>query len=139
MIHSRQAKLSLVAATGLRVVVGVVFMLHGWEKYSAGISKTTSWLESIGIPYATLAAPVLMGVELLGGALLVLGLATRFAALVLLAEMVVAFLTVHQDSGFAAAEGGYELVLVLAVALAGFALAGSGATGLDRLLARRRG
>lgn len=126
-----------VAATLLRVCTGVLFLAHGWQKFTDGVPATTNWLESLGVGYATLAAPVLIGVELLGGAALMLGAATRFVSLVLLAQMVAAWFLVHRGLGPFAAQGGWELVLLLAVVLTGFALTGSGATGVDRLFSRR--
>lgn len=139
MTRSAQAALSTLAATALRLVVGAVFIIHGWQKYREGVPATVKWLETMAVPYPSLAAPVLIGVELLGGALLVLGLATRFVSLLLLAEMVAAFFLVHREAGFFAADGGYELVLLLAVVLAGFALTGAGRAGVDRFIGRRRG
>ena len=138
MNRSTQATLSSIAATGLRVCVGLIFLIHGWDKFSAGIPATTAWLEGLGVEYAALAAPVVMGAELLAGAALILGLATRFAAFVLLIHTGLAWFLVHRGQGFFVAEGGSEFVILLAVALAGIALSGSGRIGLDRFIVRRR-
>lgn len=138
MIRSTKATLSTIAATALRVCVGVIFVFHGWDKLTDGVPATTAWLESLGVGYASLAAPTLIAAELLGGVALVLGLATRFAALVLLVQTGFAWYLVHSGQGFFAAEGGVELVLLLAVALLGFVLTGSARTGLDRFFGSRR-
>ena len=137
MNRSTQATLAAISSTALRVTVGALFMVHGWWKLTDGVPATTAWLDSLGVGYASLAAPVLIGAELLGGAALVLGLATRFVCLVLLAELGIAWYLVHRGHGLFVADGGWELVLVVAVVLAGFALTGSGGTGLDRLLSGR--
>lgn len=138
MTGNTQATLATIASALLRLAAGALFMMHGWQKLDDGVPATTAWLESLNLPYATLAAPALIGVELLGGAALVLGVATRFVSLVLLVEMAAAWYLVHRGQGFFAVQGGWELVALLAVVLAGFALTGSGRSGLDRLLGRRR-
>lgn len=54
--------------TVLRLVVGIVFLAHGWQKiFVMGAAGVTGILGSIGIPLPNVAAVVLMAVEFLGG------------------------------------------------------------------------
>lgn len=64
------------AALILRVSMGVLFILHGWMKYSVFTpAGTAQYFAAIGLPaflgYVTIAA------EILGGAALIAGLWTR--------------------------------------------------------------
>ncbi|WP_241724393.1 DoxX family protein, partial [Dietzia sp. E1] len=61
-----------------RVILGVVLIAHGWEKFAInGIEGTGAFFDSVGIPGATAAAAAAVGaIELVGGILLILGLLT---------------------------------------------------------------
>ena len=62
----------------LRAVVGVVFVVHGTQKlFGFGLAGTAGFLGSLGIPLPTVAAAVVIAVELLGGLALLLGAGTR--------------------------------------------------------------
>jgi len=125
--------------TLLRVVLGVTFLLHGWQKVTEWtIAGTQASFAQMGVPLAEVAAPAVAVLELAGGLLLVLGLGTRVVAALLALDMLGALVLVHLPGGFFAADGGIELVLLLAAASALFALAGAGRWSLDRMIARRR-
>jgi len=66
--------------------------------------------------------------------LLVLGLLTPLAALLVLGTMAVAIAKVHGRKGFFVQNGGFEYNLVLAIAALALAAAGPGAVSLDHLL-----
>ena len=112
--------------TLLRLVVGVIFVMHGWQKLSMGFHNVGGFLGSVGIPLPTLAAVVLTIVELVGGIALILGLLTRYAATLLAIDMLVALITVHIKGGFFAPKG-VELPLLLLAANLNLILAGAGA------------
>lgn len=127
--------------TALRIVLGVVFIAHGAQKLSQGMPSVVQGFSGMGVPLADVAAPVVVGLELVGGAFLVLGGATRVVGVLLAVSMVVAGLLAHASSGFFAQEGGFEYVLVLAVASLAVALTGPGRFSLDAMVmrgARRR-
>ncbi len=116
----------------IRVVVGVTFFLHGWQKlFTMGIGGVGGFFTSLGIPAASLMAAVVTFVELLGGLALILGVGTRIAAILLAFDMFMAFLLVHRSNGFFVSEGGYELVLLLFAATVGLALSGAGKLSVD--------
>ena len=120
----------------LRIVVGLVFVVHGAQKlFGFGLAGTAGFLGSLGIPLPTVAAAALIAVELLGGLALFLGAGTRIVAAVLAADMLGAILTVHLRGGFFVPDG-VEFVLTLlgvCVALVGL---GAGPWSVDA--ARRR-
>jgi putative oxidoreductase len=82
------------------------------------------------------AAVVLTLVEFVGGALLVLGLFTRWAAWLLAIDMVVAILLVHLKKGFFNPQG-FEYPLTLLAANIAIAFAGPGAGAVDRVIKTR--
>ena len=125
-----------IGLTALRIVLGVVFIAHGAQKFAQGIPDVTQGFAGMGVPLAEVAAPVVAGLELVGGVLLVAGVATRVVGLLLAVDMVVAGLLAHATAGFFAQDGGFEYVLVLAVASLAVALTGPGRFSVDALVLR---
>jgi putative oxidoreductase len=117
----------------LRVVVGVIFLMHGGQKLFMGFHNVAGFLGSLGIPSPTLAAIGLTAVEFVGGIALILGLLTRYAAALLSIDMLVAIIAVHAKNGFFTSKGGMEFPLLLLVANLNLVLAGAGALGVDTL------
>jgi putative oxidoreductase len=129
--------LNWVAPLVARVTLGVLFVSTGWGKVH-DLDKVANFFGDLGIPAPQLNAVMVSFVELVGGALLLVGLASRLAALPLIASMAVAIVTAQRDqvSGlpdlFGLVEWTY-LVLLLWVALSG-----PGKLSLDELLFSRR-
>lgn len=112
--------------TVLRIVVGVVFALHGWQKIHVfHLQGVAGMLSHLGIPLPMVFAVILIAVEFLGGILLITGLATRIPALLLAVDMLVAIITVHMKHGFFA-PAGIELPLTLLGAVICLAISGGG-------------
>jgi putative oxidoreductase len=117
----------------LRIAAGLLFMQHG-------VQKLFGWLGGFGPEGG--AAPLfslfgLAGVlEVFGGALIVLGLLTRPVALILILEMLFAYVRVHLPQGFWPILNGGELALLYAGIYLYLAAAGSGRFALDRVLRR---
>jgi putative oxidoreductase len=122
----------------LRLVVGVTFLLHGIDKLG-DMSGTEQFFASLGIPAPGLMAPFVAITETVGGALLIVGLATPLVGLALAGDMLVALLTAHVDQGFFVDEGGFELVLLLGGASLAIALTGAGRFSADAALGVTRG
>lgn len=81
----------------LRAATGLIFFIHGWMKVSA-MAQTVSMFAHMGF-----SAPVAYGIawlEVIGGLALILGIATRFFAVVLGIEMLVAAFIVGHGFGF---------------------------------------
>jgi putative oxidoreductase len=123
----------------LRAGVGLVFLMHGWQKlFEMGIPGVAGFFGQLGIPAPMPAATLVSLLEFVGGAALLAGLFTRWVAIPLGIDALVATLLVHLPRGFFVAQGGYELVLLLLVGSVALALAGPGAFALDGLIARGR-
>ncbi len=126
--------------TVLRIVVGIVFLVHGLQKLLVmGFGGVAGFFGSLGVPAPGLFAVLVTLVEVLGGLALIVGLLTRLAAILLALDMLVAILTVHLPNGFFVNNGGYEFPLVLLASCVALAVAGAGEAALDGLLAARTG
>ena len=133
---------AVVRDTGLllaRVLLGAVLIVHGGQKlFSNGVEGTGAFFESMGVPAAQAAAAFAGTVELVGGILLVLGALTQLVAVLVVVVMAGAYFYVHQAAGLYAADGGWELVAVIGLAVAVFGLVGPGRYSVDALIAGRR-
>lgn len=78
------------AAVLIRLVVGLVFASEGIQKFLYASSQGAGRFAKIGIPAPELMGPFVGVVEIVCGSLLLLGVATRFAAIPLIANMLVA-------------------------------------------------
>lgn len=119
----------------LRVVLGCVFVAHGVQKLVLdGMDETIGQFSAAGVPQPQLMGWLCAAGELAGGAMLIIGLLTTFAAGALLIVVAGAFYYVHMGAGFFAADGGFEFVLVLFVALVMVVVFGAGRISLDGVL-----
>ncbi|MET0932658.1 MAG: DoxX family protein [Mycetocola sp.] len=135
----RSALTQTIGLTLLRVVVGFIFVLHGVQKtFEQTFPGVQGFFESLGIPLASVAAPAVSLLELVGGVLLIVGAFTRIIAALLTINMIVAIATVHAALGFFVDAGGYEFVLLLGAAAIAIALMGPGRFSVDELIAARR-
>lgn len=122
-----------------RVVLGVVFVMHGLQKFGQGLGATAEGFASMGIPLAGLAGPGVALLELVGGIALIAGALLPLFGTLLALNMVGALLLVHLPSGFFAADGGIELVLILAGFSLIVAFSGGGALAVDKLWQNKLG
>ncbi|MDN5852298.1 MAG: DoxX family protein [Actinomycetia bacterium] len=123
----------------VRVVLGVVFVMHGWQKYDTyTIDGVEAMFDSMDVPLAYTSAVGVTMLEMIGGVGLVLGLLVRPLTVLFALSMAGALYFAHLDAGFFVAEGGYELVLLLGVISAMFVVLGPGRYSVDSWLARGR-
>lgn len=123
----------------VRVITGLTMFMHGWQKLTGpGFGGVGDMFAGMDIPLPAVAGPLVMLVELIGGVLLVLGLGTRVVGAAFVVVMLGALFFVHLSAGFYAADGGYELVLLLAAVSAALSVSGPGAWSLDAVIAGRR-
>jgi len=135
-----------VVFTVLRLVLGVVFFVHGSQKMLGwfggyGFKGTMGFFTQmmhIPAPFAFLA----IAAEFFGGLGLIVGLLTRIAAFGITINMLVAILTVHLPNGFfmnwtgqQKGEGFEYHLLVLAMTVA-LMIRGAGAFSLDRAIGK---
>ncbi|WP_166397051.1 DoxX family protein [Rubrobacter marinus] len=121
----------------IRLVVGVIMAAHGYQKLAGGPANFGGMLAQLGVPAPTLMAYVVTFVELVGGILLILGLLSRWAGLLLTANLAVAVLMVKVDVGLIAPQGGgagAELDLALIAGFVTILLLGPGKLSLDYVL-----
>lgn len=118
----------------LRVAVGLVFTMHGWQKLQGGVPFVAGFLTQLGFPAPELFAVLLIAAELGGGILLILGLYTHWAAKVIAFVALVAFATVHMKNGFFLSTGGFEFIMVLFAAALSIMITGPGKWSLDKKL-----
>lgn len=111
----------------LRVVVGAVFLIHGYQKFQM-MSGTIGFFASIGLP--AFMAYVVATVETLGGLSLIVGYGSKISAALLAITMAVAIVKVHGPNGFMVGKGGYEFTLTLLAANVAILYAGAGKYGL---------
>lgn len=120
----------------LRLVLGAIMIAHGFPKAFGGVHHHVEFVRSLGIPgwlgYLSIAA------ELGGGILLVVGFLTRFVALCVLIDMLVAIFTVHLKNGFLG-QGNYQFPLALAAMAFSLILFGSGPIAIDWLWGSKGG
>ncbi|MGY5765738.1 DoxX family protein [Brachybacterium sp. DNPG3] len=124
-----------------RLVLGGIFLAHGWQKiFQWTFGGVSDAFAGMGIPLPGITGPVVAVVELVGGALLILGVATPIVGLVLAVDMLVAALQVHLAQGVFIDQGGWELVGALGAGALLLAAVGPGRLSLDALLrsGRRR-
>lgn len=118
-----------------RVTLGVIFFAHGYQKVAQfGMAGVTESFRGMGVPAAEIAGPVVAYVELIGGALLVLGAFTPIVGLILAVDMLVAALLVHVPMGVFIDNGGWELVGALGAGALMLAAVGAGRYSVDRVL-----
>lgn len=79
-----------------RITVGWVFLEAGWGKWKH-LPKVVEFFQELQIPLAHIQAPFVAGVEVICGALLLLGLFTRLASIPLVFVMLVALLTAKRE------------------------------------------
>lgn len=108
--------------------------LNKWKN----IGDVAMWFESLGIPFPLLNTYMAATTELLGVALLALGLLTRYISLPLIIVMIVAILTVHLQNGFSAGDNGYEIPLYYISFLLITLTHGSGKISLDYAFFRKK-
>ena len=121
---------------GLRALTGGFLMHQTWDNVTsrARMGEFVEFLAQNGFPLPWLLAPLSVAVQFGCGALLILGLLTRVAGLLVAANFVVAVAMVH----FAEPFRGWWPALVLVFLGLHFAATGSGKFGLDALIWKRR-
>ena len=123
----------------LRVVIGLFFAGHGAQKLFGwfdghGLEGTGGFFDNLGYRPGKVFAVVAGSSELIGGALLVLGLLTPWAAAAIIGVMLNAAVSVHAKNGPWITNGGWEYTAILATSAAAIAFIGPGSVSLDSAL-----
>ncbi len=130
--------------TLLRLIVGVVLVMHGYLALALlGPHTMAGYISRMGYPASlgTVLAWYLIAAHMGGGVLIVIGLWTRWAALANVPPLASAVLLLHFNQGFFMrvievapgrnVVGGYEYSLTVLVATVALVLLGSGAASVD--------
>ena len=118
------------AALLLRVTLGAMFIAHALLKYVVyTLPGTAQFFGSLGLP--PVARYLVFAAELIGGAMLILGVYARYVAIALLPVLLGASWA-HAGNGwlFSAPNGGWEYPLFLSIAVVVQFLLGDGALAL---------
>ena len=104
-----------------RIIIGLFFVFHGVQKLSKGVDFL-AWPSG----------PVTL-IELVGGGLILIGLWTRWAALISSGAMAYAYFVVHQPKALLPIENGGELAAVYSWAFLLLVFTGAGAWSIDTI------
>lgn len=125
-------RLKPLALLFLRVALGVTFISHGYPKLFVHPKEMMPFFDHVGLPgFFVYIAGV---IEFFGGAILILGLFTRIAGLLIGLEMCVALWKVHFPMGPITVTKNYEFPLVLCAAAFTLATVGAGMISVDHLI-----
>jgi putative oxidoreductase len=119
------------AAVPLRLAVGGVLLHHGIMRLQVGLAGTAAYLHSVGVPFANIFAVILIGVEVVGGALMILGILTRIWGLCFVVEMAAAIVRVKLPGHV-----NFELQALLLAGAASLVALGDGPLALGMSLKR---
>ena len=121
------------AAFLLRLVTGAWFLTHGLIKlFIFTPAGTAGYFQSIGLPGAL--GYLTMLLEIVGGLALLVGIGTRYVAVVLAAVLLGATVFGHAGNGFTFSNpgGGWEYPVLWAVVMLALALLGDGRWSLGK-------
>ena len=120
----------------LRLILAYGFFGPAMMKWQ-NMTAIGDWFKSLGYPAPYFNAYMAGTTELLGVALLILGLGTRVISLLLIFVMFVAITTVHLKHGFEAGNNGFEIPLYYAIMLFTLFAYGAGKYSLDNFLSKK--
>lgn len=127
-----------IALLAARLIVGVVLVAHGWQKFATwGLPTATENFDQMGVPLAAVAAPLAAVIELVGGLLLIAGAFVPLVSAAVVFVMAGAALIVHWGTGVFVADGGWELVGVIAATALALIGGGAGRYSVDHVLLSR--
>lgn len=118
----------LFAPLVLRLVLGVIFIVHGYPKLFKDFAGTVGWFDSVGIKPAKFWVLVVGIVEFFGGIALIVGFATQLAALLIAINMLGAIFLVKRKMGLV---NGYEFDLALLAMAVSLVFLGAGFYAID--------
>jgi len=130
-LNTNLGRLASFAPTILRVVLGVLFVYHGIDKFDTGMSNVEGFFDSQGVPLPGFTAPLTAVLEIVAGIALIVGAYTRVAATVLAAVIVGALIFVKLDGDFL---GGSELDFTYLAGLVALMLLGPGRLSVDEAM-----
>lgn len=119
----------------LRIMVGWVFLSEGIQKFLYPAAQGVGRFHKIGIPFPGFSAPFVGVVEIVCGAMLIAGVATGFAVILLLIDIAVAIASTKVPllkHGFWTAMHEARTDFCMILGLIAIALLGSGGLSMQR-------
>lgn len=93
----------------IRLMIGAIFLTEGIQKFIYPVTRGAGRFEEMGFPGPEFFAPLVGGFEVIGGLLILMGLATRLGALITFAIMLVAIIVTKIPILFGEAFGPFEV------------------------------
>lgn len=121
----------------LRLVVGVIMVVHGWGKLT-DFDTWSGHVHAMGLPLPWFSAWLGVAGEFLGGLGVLVGALTRIAAFGVACTMAVAVFGVHLSHGLLAKNNGFEYPLTLLAAAIFIMAKGSGRFGVDAFFCKQK-
>jgi putative oxidoreductase len=115
----------------LRLALGIMFVAHGLQMAfglfgGPGVKGFSQMLSGLGFAPAIFWSYIASYTVLLGGLLVIIGVQTRLAAILLLIFILTAGIKVHLNKGFFLSNGGFEYTFVIAAICLALILLGPG-------------
>ncbi|GIG55658.1 integral membrane protein [Longispora fulva] len=120
-----------------RIVVGLLFASHGASSLLGVLGGAMG--KGGTVPFGTWPGWYAAVIQLVGGALVMLGLGTRVSAVICSGSMAYAYFVVHQERALAPIQNGGEASAMFCWAFLLIAVFGAGHLSLDALLFKDRG
>lgn len=133
-INAALGRLASFAPLILRVVLGALILYHGIDKFDTGMSNVEGFFDASGVPVPALAAPVVAIVEIVAGALLIVGAFTRAAAASMIVILIGALIFVKLDGDVLG--GGSEVDFSYLAGLFALLLLGPGLLSVDGMMGK---
>lgn len=116
--------------TAVRLAVAIILIVAGYQKFAGGIPGVQAYMAKVAIPLPGLMGWYIPILELVGGILLLIGLAGRWVGLLVILEFIVAaFYVKFPTQGWN--PGRVDLLLLAGAIL--LLLAGSGKASVDEV------
>ena len=124
----------------IRIITGLCLIPHGAQKlfewFGGNRAATAGAFSRLGLEPALFLTYLVGAIEFIGGFLIMIGLATRPIAALVVVIMAVAVFKVHLVNGFFWTRLGYEYPLLWGVVALGLVLGGSGKLSVDEKLGK---
>ena len=122
--------------TVVRLMMGLILVVAGTQKWAAGIGNFANFVGQLGIPLPQVIGPVIATGEVVGGLLLLVGFRPRWVALWFICEFLVTAFYVKLGRGAGWDNARIDLMLLAGAGM--LALGGGGVFALDEWLLRGR-
>lgn len=129
-------KFNWLAALITRLSVGWIFVESGWGKLH-NMEKVIGYFTDLGIPFPEAQAPMVAGIEFLGGLMLMAGFGTRLVSIPLMGIMSVAILTTKWSEITSASDLFSASEFLYIVSLIWLLTYGAGPASIDHFVSRK--